>query len=227
MYHALAGGPGGSGVNLARVHAKNIQLIVDSPVDPNEEDQGHVIESTEKYFDIVSFDPRGVGFTTPNFICFPGAIQRAYWQVTSDTEGLLGSSDTIFHLTWARRKALADACYMTMAKDKNGNDALGPYMSTPDVARDLAAIVKSMPLSPDLHSPLGCSGGCERQNPINEDHDSHRTLQYWGFSYGTLLGQTFASMYPHLVGRMVLDGVVDSPRHYNGRWRKVFKQNCC
>lgn len=188
------GGPGGSGVNLARVHAKNIQLIIDSPVDPNS-DQGYAIKSREKYFDIVSFDPRGVGFTTPNFICFPDAIQRAYWQVASDTEGLLGSSDKTFHLTWARRKALADACHMTMAKDDRGNDALGAYISTPDIARDLAAIVESMSLPPNLCPSPGNCGGCERQHPITKDYDSHRVLQYWGFSYGTLLGQTFASMY--------------------------------
>lgn len=32
-------------------------------------------------------------------------------------------------------------------------------------------------------------------------------LQYWGFSYGTFLGVTFASLFPDSVGRMVLDGM--------------------
>jgi pimeloyl-ACP methyl ester carboxylesterase len=35
-------------------------------------------------------------------------------------------------------------------------------------------------------------------------------LQYLGFSYGTYLGATFASMYPERVGRVILDGVVNS-----------------
>ena len=35
------------------------------------------------------------------------------------------------------------------------------------------------------------------------------TLSYLGFSYGTLLGATYAGLFPETVGRMVLDGAVD------------------
>ena len=31
-------------------------------------------------------------------------------------------------------------------------------------------------------------------------------LNYWGLSYGTILGATYANLFPHRVGRMVLDG---------------------
>jgi pimeloyl-ACP methyl ester carboxylesterase len=34
-------------------------------------------------------------------------------------------------------------------------------------------------------------------------------LDYFGFSYGTLIGSQYADMFPERVGRMVLDGVVD------------------
>ncbi|WP_224389606.1 alpha/beta hydrolase [Pseudonocardia sp. ICBG1293] len=38
-------------------------------------------------------------------------------------------------------------------------------------------------------------------------------INYYGFSYGTLLGQVYATMFPDKVRRMVLDGVVD-PRDW-------------
>jgi pimeloyl-ACP methyl ester carboxylesterase len=193
MYPSL-GGPGGSGINFVRLHGDNLRTIVDSPFNP---DDYHRSTDTEKYFDILSFDPRGVGSTTPNFICFPDALQRSYWQMASDAEGLLGSSNVALKTMWARKQALAEACYSRMAKDEDGNTGLGGYMNTPNVAMDMAAIVESW---------RGFS---------DESHAAK--LQYWGFSYGTLLGETFAAMYPHLVGRLVLDGVVDSDRHYPGR----------
>jgi len=34
-------------------------------------------------------------------------------------------------------------------------------------------------------------------------------INYYGFSYGTYLGETYATMFPGNVGRMVLDGIVD------------------
>lgn len=41
-------------------------------------------------------------------------------------------------------------------------------------------------------------------------------LKYWGFSYGTFLGTTFASLFPDNVGRMVNDGNVDARDYVSG-----------
>jgi len=63
--------------------------------------------------------------------------------------------------------------------------------------------------------------GFDRAQPIVERTKWARgaeKLKYWGNSYGTLIGQTFASMYPSRVGRMVLDGVVDAQQYYFGPW---------
>ncbi|KAJ6006149.1 hypothetical protein N7451_004093 [Penicillium sp. IBT 35674x] len=184
------GGPGGSGVNLVRLHGENLQTIIISPPSPN--------ESESKYFDIVAFDPRGVGFTTPSFTCFANAQQRLLWQIASSTDGLLGSSDVAFSRIWARKKALAEAC------DEVGDERISTRMNTAIVAMDMAAIAEALAIW--------------RRERTGKSHRDWNKLQYWGFSYGTVLGETFASMYPHLVGRLVLDGVVDSDLHYAGTW---------
>ncbi|KAF8217173.1 TAP-like protein-domain-containing protein [Mycena galopus ATCC 62051] len=43
-------------------------------------------------------------------------------------------------------------------------------------------------------------------------------LQYWGFSYGSVLGAAFASMFPQNVGRLVIDGVEDSENYFATLW---------
>jgi len=58
--------------------------------------------------------------------------------------------------------------------------SIGRFVSTPNVARDMLHIVEKL--------------GDEK-------------LKYWGFSYGTYLGLTFASLWPEKIERMVLDGL--------------------
>jgi len=41
-------------------------------------------------------------------------------------------------------------------------------------------------------------------------------MSYWGLSYGSMLGQTYANLFPDKVRAMVIDGVID-PRRWVGR----------
>jgi hypothetical protein len=84
------------------------------------------------------------------------------------------------------------------------------YMTTALVARDMLQIVEK-------HATWVAKQLVKRQLPSDvprEEPDlavyvpEAAKLQYWGFSYGTFLGSTFASMFPDRVGRFVLDGVV-------------------
>ncbi|KAJ3506934.1 hypothetical protein NLJ89_g6589 [Agrocybe chaxingu] len=43
-------------------------------------------------------------------------------------------------------------------------------------------------------------------------------LQYWGFSYGTVLGATFATLFPDNIERAILDGVLDLDGYYATEW---------
>ncbi|HTZ92071.1 MAG TPA: alpha/beta hydrolase [Streptosporangiaceae bacterium] len=57
-----------------------------------------------------------------------------------------------------------------------------PYMTTEDLARDMDSIRVAL---------------------------GQRQISYYGVSYGTYLGQVYATLFPHQVRRMVLDSVVD------------------
>jgi pimeloyl-ACP methyl ester carboxylesterase len=58
--------------------------------------------------------------------------------------------------------------------------------------------------------------GCRGSSQNNSKKISK--LKFWGYSYGSVIGQTFMTMYPHRVGRIVLDGIVDTEEYYNGPW---------
>ncbi|OJD19674.1 hypothetical protein AJ78_00406 [Emergomyces pasteurianus Ep9510] len=73
----------------------------------------------------------------------------------------------------------------------------GSFLSTAFVARDMVRIVDS----------LGEDG----------------KLKFWGASYGTLLGQTFAAMFPERVDRMLLDSVVDGKDYMEGFWLRALE----
>lgn len=90
-------------------------------------------------------------------------------------------------------KELGVQCEVTAG----GASDAGPHMSTATTARDMLSIVDAFAATEE---------GRTASKP------SH-LLNYYGISYGTFLGQTFASMFPERVGNMVLDGVV-SPEGY-------------
>ncbi|ESK91321.1 alpha beta hydrolase fold family [Moniliophthora roreri MCA 2997] len=54
---------------------------------------------------------------------------------------------------------------------------------------------------------------------ITEAHGREK-IQYWGFSYGTVLGSTFAAIFPDKIHRLIIDGVVDVQNdYYTANWR--------
>jgi hypothetical protein len=93
---------------------------VDSDLDPLTNNSRSPMEMTPKYFDIIGFDPPGVGNMTPHLNCFPDTFSRQAWSLQTEAEGTFGSSGEAFATIWARSKAWAQSCSMMSATGEDG-----------------------------------------------------------------------------------------------------------
>jgi pimeloyl-ACP methyl ester carboxylesterase len=144
------GGPGGSGLSLAVVVAQGLAPGVAAD------------------YDIVGFDPRGVGSSVPALSCDPSFFSGA-------RPNYIPANPSAEQVQISLARLYADDC-----EQKFG--WLLPYMTTEDSARDLDSI----------RAAFGVS-----------------KINYYAFSYGTYLGQVYATLFPARVRRMVLDSTVD------------------
>ncbi|KAH7000649.1 proteinase [Ilyonectria destructans] len=211
------GGPGESGVYQVLTDGKSLQKILDDPVLPDADEPGAV---GGKYFDILSFDPRGVNNTTPQLQCFSDAFDQQSWLLSLPDYGLLWHSESITGMEWARAAALGASC--SYGEDETG---ILQHLNTAQTVQDMLQIVEKHGEwreneAGDLLSRAPVS--CQRSTSDIIDRTAYQPgqelMQYWGMSYGTLIGATFAAMHPDRVGRMVIDGVVDPADHYAGTW---------
>ena len=144
------GGPGASGLSLAAEAAQLLNAKV------------------ARRYNIIGFDPRGVGSSVPALHCdtsFFSGVRPNYIPANAAAEQVLEN----------RAKTYAQDC------EKQFGWFL-PYLTTKDTARDMDSI----------RTALGQS-----------------KISYYAFSYGTYIGQVYATMFPTHVKRMVLDSTVD------------------
>lgn len=132
-------------------------------------------------WDIIGFDPRGIYLSEPLANCSVGSDSMTARSVPR-------MADDYYNAFISFGKELGAACEITAG----GPLDAGPHMSTATTARDMLSIVDAFAETAD---------GQVAAKP-------HKLLNYYGISYGTFLGQTFASMFPDRVGNVVLDGVV-------------------
>ncbi|KAJ4372202.1 hypothetical protein N0V83_003976 [Neocucurbitaria cava] len=198
------GGPGGSGASFAQMIARSLQVIVDSGIDPS-----NTVSSDPKYFDLIGFDPRGIGETEPAAECMRDVPSAWSWYMRENTQGILGSSDAALGRLWSINQAFGQSCKLAMDAE-DGPDIM-EYVTTASVARDMLEIVEK---HAEYVSKQVVQAAQIEGRSRSHCHDTYTPgkakLQYWGFSYGTYLGSTFASMFPDRVGRLILDGVVSS-----------------
>lgn len=181
----------------------SLRTIVDSAIHPNN------VASDAKYYDIIGFDPRGIGETRPAAYCTEDVAAAWSWTLRESTVGLLGSSDASLGRLWSMSHAWGAACKQTMDDEDGPN--IKQYMATAYVARDMLQIVeKHADYVAEEVARLDIKKNRKRGLEEALVKPDEAKLDYWGFSYGTFLGSTFASMYPDRVGRVILDGVVSS-----------------
>lgn len=151
------GGPGGSGVEIVR---DSMRYVVSDRLIAN--------------FDIVGFDPRGVGSSSA-IRCTGRSEDLDRFLYQYEVGNLERGSDEWLDEGRAEWRELGEACL------EHSGELLG-YVDTTSAARDLDL----------LRAILG-----------------DEQLHYLGYSYGTLLGASFAELYPERAGRLVLDGALD------------------
>ncbi|KAL2134078.1 hypothetical protein VTI74DRAFT_1074 [Chaetomium olivicolor] len=188
------GGPGGSGTEMALTLGSTIQALADVP--------------GERHYDIVGFDPRGVAFTTPSSACYTSEFARAVDAL--QTEGMPAVvTEQGLKVRFETAKGMSKLCAQTLGL---GDESVLRHVSTASVARDMLEIVER---SHELLMKAG--NGTVAGKKCGEEKSR---LQYLGFSYGSILGSTFASMFPGRVGRMVVDGIADAEDYTKGTWQK-------
>jgi hypothetical protein len=149
----------------------------------------------------------------------------------------MGVSEVAFQTKWARYLAVSGSCSKRIREAvEDGEDNLLEHVSTPNVVADMVDIIEALgewrekeaarlltsrkyrERSTNDQSVLGNIKEAWKEDEIIEKTKwlkGEEKLLYWGLSYGTLLGATFAALQPHRVGRLLLDGVVDGEDYYS------------
>jgi pimeloyl-ACP methyl ester carboxylesterase len=160
------GGPGGAGRSLAN------------------ERSGLFPPAVLARFDIVGFDPRGVGASDP-VQCFAS---------DAEAEELLGQMRLVPLTPETITSTVRANLAYTEGCKRNGGPLLR-HMSTLNVAKDLDLL----------------------RQAVGDDQ-----LNFLGLSYGTLIGATYANLFPDRVRAVILDGNVDPDQRTNQRLANKF-----
>lgn len=179
-------------------------MILVNPGGPGASDISFLLNNARSFqiivgddYDFVAWEPRGVGYSNPMATCVHHSAAK-FSRETNPKLDQLFDYDPKLTQEWLQAVQKFDTSCMT---EMGGSDMIGSHMNTGVVAHDMLTILNAFASTEASH----------------EIHDPH-LLNYWGFSYGTLIGQTFASMFPDRIGRVVLDGVVDPDDYVTGAW---------
>ncbi|KAF2751435.1 hypothetical protein M011DRAFT_455438 [Sporormia fimetaria CBS 119925] len=135
-------------------------------------------------FNFVGFDPRGVKNSGPALTCFPDAPTSR-----AQAKAVKKIRTLPLRTRYFQYKAENERCSKIHANTK------AKYASTSAVAQDLKYFI-------------------EKQAVANGKSAAQAKLWYFGGSYGTVIGTTFASLFPDRVERMILEANQASDDYY-------------
>ncbi|MER6597968.1 alpha/beta hydrolase [Streptomyces parvus] len=144
------------------------------------------------HFDIVAFDPRGVGASVPALTCTASDDEAEGEEEEEEAaEPPVSEGVAPLHPRTEEERTAADEGARAAAEDcERHSGGLLRHVGTRDTARDLDV----------LRAALG-----------------ERELTYLGWSYGTSLGTAYAELFPRRVRAMVLDGAIDPSLDWSQR----------
>ncbi|KAL1943423.1 hypothetical protein VTO73DRAFT_4498 [Trametes versicolor] len=198
-YHDLHAGTGHIAVAKVNATGKRLGTVFINPGGPGEsglaaldEASDLLVALTGGQYDIVSWDPRGIGnLTFPGDIfCFSSLDEyNAFWNDTIELDGIeyTGNfTDPADIDALLSQAALMQHKYEELGKrcQSHPTGQYLKYVGTAATVRDMVALA-------DVLDGPG--------SPVN----------YIGLSYGTVLGAWFVNLFPERVGRVILDGVLD------------------
>lgn len=164
------GGPGGSGIRELEAQATALP------------------EELRAGYDVVGFDPRGVGQSTP-ITC---------WTDEDISQGL----------TDAQNGKISDVVPSNTISSKS----LSAQEKMDRGAADAAACAQHSEV-PELLDHVG-TRNVARDLDVLRATSGDATLNYLGVSYGTHIGAVYADLFPGRVGRAVLDGAMDPSQRW-------------
>ncbi len=163
------GGPGGSGIEVVEFRAS-------------------MFEGFRGSYDIIGFDPRGVGQSTP-ITC---------WSEDEINQYLANPNDDATNPT--------DPLKGVKSKNVAAQDKI-------DRGASNAARCAQHSQVPELLDHVG-TRNVARDLDVLRATNSNTTLNYLGMSYGTYIGALYADLFPGHVGRLVLDSAMDPAQRW-------------